>query len=257
MIPNAEALRALPATALLSFLGARRWFGAKGESPRAARVREVVPLAFGGAADAGERSTYALAIVEVELADGTSQRYQVPLGARHSALGTRHSADVGEPGPPQAVLTDVEETDATATIVDATEDPEFRRHLGEAFERGAVFAGDDVRLVIEPLSAECRVHPPASGGSPAESRLSAAEQSNTSVIYGDAAILKLFRRLERGEHPDVEIARFLTTRTTFRNTPELLGVIRLEDAGGSAVAGMLSRYVAGASDAWAHALQQR
>ena len=42
------------------------------------------------------------------------------------------------------------------------------------------------------------------------SRVGSAEQSNTSILYGDALILKLFRRLQPGENPDVEIGKFLT-----------------------------------------------
>ncbi|HET7564779.1 MAG TPA: phosphotransferase, partial [Gemmatimonadaceae bacterium] len=83
----------------------------------------------------------------------------------------------------------------------------------------------------------------------------AGEQSNTSIVYGDHAILKLFRRLEPGEHPDVEIGRFLTTRTNFHGTPALLGVITFEWDGAPSVAGMLQRFVPGAQDAWDYALR--
>ena len=50
---------------------------------------------------------------------------------------------------------------------------------------------------------------------PLPSRIGSAEQSNTSVIYGDALILKLFRRLQAGENPDVEIGKFLTEDGAF------------------------------------------
>ncbi|HEX5580510.1 MAG TPA: hypothetical protein VFX39_02965, partial [Gemmatimonadaceae bacterium] len=67
--------------------------------------------------------------------------------------------------------------------------------------------------------------------------------------------LKLYRKLEAGENPDVEITRFLTTRTHFRNTPALLGTVTFEEAGGGAtVAGMLQALVPGARDAWSVAL---
>ena len=42
------------------------------------------------------------------------------------------------------------------------------------------------------------------------SRVGSAEQSNSSILYGDALILKLFRRMQPGENPDVEIGKFLT-----------------------------------------------
>ena len=49
-----------------------------------------------------------------------------------------------------------------------------------------------------------------------ESRVGSAEQSNTSILYGDKLILKLFRRLQAGENPDVEIGRFLTEVGAFQ-----------------------------------------
>ena len=51
------------------------------------------------------------------------------------------------------------------------------------------------------------------------------EQSNTSLTYGDQFILKMFRRVEAGTHPDLEIGRFLTERARFPNTPPLLGAL--------------------------------
>ena len=50
-----------------------------------------------------------------------------------------------------------------------------------------------------------------------EPSLSKAEQSNSSIRYGDRLILKLFRRLQQGVNPEVEIGSFLTNRTAFRN----------------------------------------
>jgi maltose alpha-D-glucosyltransferase/alpha-amylase len=85
----------------------------------------------------------------------------------------------------------------------------------------------------------------------------AGEQSNSSVIYGDRAIFKLFRKLEPGINPDVEVTRFLTTRTSFRDTPELLAELGFEsELQGRSVAGMLTRFVAGAEDGWRYALGQ-
>jgi maltose alpha-D-glucosyltransferase/alpha-amylase len=106
-----------------------------------------------------------------------------------------------------------------------------------------------MRLLFEPLGdAAHRLE----GQRP---KVGSAEQSNTSIIYGDRAILKLFRRLEVGENPDVEIGRFLTTKTKFRGTPSLLGTIRLDSANGSSVSGILQEFVVGSRDAWAYALE--
>src|SRR6202044_1463015 len=53
------------------------------------------------------------------------------------------------------------------------------------------------------------------GEAPLAPRLSSAEQSNTSVIFGDKLILKLFRRQQSGPNPDTEIGSYLTEQTHF------------------------------------------
>ena len=62
-----------------------------------------------------------------------------------------------------------------------------------------------------------------------------AEQSNTSVVYGQSLILKLFRRLEDGMNPDLELGRFLGERAGFANTPPVAGALEYQRDGGEPV----------------------
>lgn len=215
---SADALRNIGSDRLARFLIARRWFGSKAGGSSTAQIEDVVPIVWPD----GDRA--AIAKVRVKLADGTEVSYQLPLVSRDNAGG----------------------------LLDATEDESFRRNLGQAFARvgGAEFR-DEAGLASWKVES---AGVPEVGEAP--SRLSGAEQSNTSIVYGEAAILKLFRRLEVGENPDVEIARFLTTRMSFRNTPELLGAIHFRTAEGTCSAGMLQRFMPGSVDAWSHALNR-
>ena len=89
----------------------------------------------------------------------------------------------------------------------------------------------------------------ASPGFP--SHRSSAEQSNTSIIYGNQFILKLFRRLQPGENPDVEIGRFLTEVAGFPHIPPFLGEISVTQPGGKkTTAAMLQGLVANRGDGW-------
>ena len=235
-----ERLRALGADALLPFLAGRRWFGAKGREPRDARVGAVVQLPW-------DNKRFVLTGLDVDFG-GRAERYQLPLGVRWQGLGASAADE------PRAVLARVESGEERGVLFDATEDATFRAELVRAFARGETFEATDpltgglLRWVIEPVGDGL--------AGDAATRLGAAEQSNTSIIVGDRAILKLFRRLEPGENPDVEIARFLATHTTFTGTPALLGDVRFEDERGSSGAGMLQRFVPGSGDAWHYALER-
>ncbi len=96
-------------------------------------------------------------------------------------------------------------------------------------------------------------------------RLLGAEQSNTSILYGNELLLKLYRRTERGLHPDVEIARHLTERAGYEHTPAFAGSLELtlEEGEGVAAAGveasrvvlgLMQRFVPNQGDAWEMAL---
>jgi maltose alpha-D-glucosyltransferase/alpha-amylase len=83
------------------------------------------------------------------------------------------------------------------------------------------------------------------------SRVGSAEQSNTSIIYGDQLILKLFRRLQPGENPDVEIGRFLTEVAHFPHIPPFLGEIAMTRPGWTkSTLAMLQGLVKNDGDGW-------
>jgi maltose alpha-D-glucosyltransferase/alpha-amylase len=89
------------------------------------------------------------------------------------------------------------------------------------------------------------------------SRIGSAEQSNTSILYGKQLILKLFRRLQPGENPDVEIGRFLTEVARFPRIPPFLGEITMIQANGEkTTVAMLQGLVANQGDGWQWFLEQ-
>ena len=83
-----------------------------------------------------------------------------------------------------------------------------------------------------------------------------AEQSNSSVVYDKRLVLKMFRRVEPGLNPDLEIGVFLMEKSSFRNVPPLAGYIEyLDEHGATSSLGMLQGYVANQGDAWQFTLQ--
>ena len=230
--PVLAALNELPGDALLSFLGRQRWFGAKGTAPSAARIADAIVMPWGNGA-------FAIARVSVHTTAG-EQTYQLPLAVRREV----------PPVPIQSII-GPSASDPRLTLYDAMHDAEFRAGLGDALASGVVVRGDATRRwTAEPTDAG------RSGGSGhAASTVGSAEQSNTSVIFGERAIFKLFRLLKPGIHPDVEVTRFLTTRARFPHTPALLASAWFDDGGELTVAGMLQQFFPGAADAWSYTLE--
>ncbi len=89
------------------------------------------------------------------------------------------------------------------------------------------------------------------------SRVGSAEQSNTSILYGDRLILKFFRRIQPGENPDVEIGRFLTESAHFPSVAPFYGEISITPVNGEkTTVAMMQGLVANQGDGWEWYLQQ-
>ncbi|MFH1025392.1 MAG: maltose alpha-D-glucosyltransferase [Nitrospirota bacterium] len=82
-----------------------------------------------------------------------------------------------------------------------------------------------------------------------------AEQSNTAILYGNKLFFKLFRRLDEGMNPDLEVGRFLTERALFPQVPPFAGAIEYRVSGTEPVViGILQAYVHNQGDAWTYAI---
>jgi maltose alpha-D-glucosyltransferase/alpha-amylase len=81
------------------------------------------------------------------------------------------------------------------------------------------------------------------------------EQSNTSIIYENKLFFKLFRRLEEGVNPELEIVRFLTEKASFPNVPPFAGAIEFRKNGSEPIViGILQAFVPNQGDAWKYTL---
>jgi maltose alpha-D-glucosyltransferase/alpha-amylase len=88
-----------------------------------------------------------------------------------------------------------------------------------------------------------------------EAALSVAEQSNNSVVFGERLILKVFRRLEEGMNPELEVGRFLTEKTNFAQIAPLAGSLEYRrDSGEPISLAVLQGYVPNQGDAWQYTL---
>ncbi len=260
------AARTSLAEVIPGYLRNQRWFRAKARRIKGAQIVDAVPFAAAGPATAADRvepgqgraragrrgqdeAVVYLTFVQVEYTEGDAQTYVLPLA---EASGERAETLCRER--PGAVLARVQARggEATGVVYDAFADRGLALALlgetaGRRRQRG--MAGEVVGL---PTAALRRLLP--SGEAPPEPSVLKAEQSNTSVVYDERLILKLFRQLEAGVHPDVEINTFLTERG-FPHTPALAGVLEYRPERGAPTSlGMLQAYVENQGDAWQYTL---
>jgi trehalose synthase-fused probable maltokinase len=239
----------LPAQ-LPAYLKGQRWFGAKAREVRATEVVDFVTL---------ERDElHALVVVvKVEYEGGGADLYSLPLVVTKHADPKKDPGSnlKGEPGAPGAVLTVSGRGGGEAiTLTDALKNETFLSFLLDAIERGLVFTGEVGELVTSRTHGLSMQETGAAGS--LRPRAITAEQSNSSVAYGDRLILKFFRRLEEGVNPDLEVGGFLTEKAHYQHTPQLLGALEYREAHGLGMTqGILQGFVPNQGDAWQYTMK--
>jgi 1,4-alpha-glucan branching enzyme len=199
---------------LIEWLPRQRWFQGKDRVPTAVDVVDSATLL----------SLARWLLTDVTYADGTVERYQLVLVPGDDA--DDHALRTTVDGLPWA--------DATADAV----------VLGE-LARIAASGG----AVTTDTGAQLQGTPRADREIPADGRTLGVEQSNTSVVFGDDAIFKLFRRLEPGRNPDTELTTALTEAGS-ADVPEQIGALTLHTDGEGTELGVVARFVADGRDAW-------
>jgi len=228
--------------ALPNYMRARRWFGGKARQIATTQVQSAIPLRYGGA-------TAYLTLVRVTYAEGGAETYVLPLtfaNAEHSAALLR---DV-----PHAVVAGVAPGAGDDGILfDPLYDPAFCTALLELLATEAHIPSSDGDLIASTTRAFERLG--GSGDAPLTPTVSTAEQSNTSIIFGQRLIMKLFRRLEPGLNPELEIGRFLTERSDFAHIPLLAGALEYRRGGVPMSLALLQGFVPNRGDAWYYTLE--
>jgi trehalose synthase-fused probable maltokinase len=233
------------------YLKGQRWFGAKARELRGTEVVDFITLERDGL-------NALIVMVKVEYEGGGADLYSVPLVVSKDP----GSNLTGEPGAPaaggantSAVLTVSGRAGGEAvTLTDALKNETFLSVLLDAIERGLVFIGQAGELVTSRTHALSMQETGAAGS--LRPRAITAEQSNSSVAYGDRLMLKFFRRLEEGVNPDLEVGGFLTEKAHYQHTPQLLGALEYRGVRGLRMTqGILQGFVPNQGDAWQYTMK--
>ena len=208
---------------LVRWLPEQRWFAGKGRTIRDLAVESSAVLSEGSHDDVQIRHL----LLRVDSEDGGSDRYQLLLGSRTGEV-------------PQRLAHAVIGTADNATVYDAVHDSDATEALLHH-----LVAGDLTETIRFTRASEDLAE-----GKP--SRLMGAEQSNTSIVYADDYILKMFRRLQPGLNPDLEVTRALADAGSPHVAPPLAW-LEGEVDGQPTTLGMMQCFLRNASDGWAMA----
>ncbi len=217
---------------LPAYLNSCRWFGAKARKIREMRIIEQIAMAENAAQ---------FWLLQVDYTDGAPDIYSLPV-----QMATGPAADALVRTSSQAVIARLGAQ--RAVLYDAMWDADFRDKLFQLMTRGAILKGRSGQLIgvtSNLLAQEPNENRPSS-------QVLAAEQSNSSMLFGNRFFLKLYRKLEDGVNPDVEMTRFLSERRQFAHVPAFAGAIEYRRPGEEpTVVALMQAAVANESDAWA------
>ncbi|WP_419800880.1 maltose alpha-D-glucosyltransferase [Mucilaginibacter sp.] len=240
-LPLKEALETLENKILPNYLKQVCWFDSETKRVDNIKITDVAEV------PTQETSVYFL-LIEVAYHDGFPEKFQLPVAFG----GQPFSAKIRETCP-DAIIAKLLLNGEEGILYDAIYGTELQMavlelaanhhtvhlHKSELFFKGS-------KSLKNHLNETEKIKP----------RVLSAPQLNTLVIYDQVFCVKIFRKLDYVINSDLEIIRFLTSHTNFRNTPALEGSIEWKFENGNMVLGMIQEVVQSNSDGWTYMLDR-
>jgi maltose alpha-D-glucosyltransferase/alpha-amylase len=224
---------------LPAFLPTQRWFGGK------ARRIESTSVIDWGIFDA---SRSALALITVKYESGKPDIYLVPLGMSFGTAAVEIKERFAG-----ALLSPVTSPQGEGVLRDGLfRDEALSALLASIADSGTIETKHGIIRGL-PSTAFASLR---GDGVDLRPRRSSAEQSNSSIFFGDRLIMKVFRRQQPGVNPDTEIGKYLTEQTSFRNTAPFGGSIDYQSGSDTYTLAMLQGLVANEGDGWQWTLDE-
>ncbi len=223
-----EIRRCVDEEDLRDWVQQQRWYASKARTVAGIEIVESITLR--------EDPLLVLALVETRFGTGIHELYQLPLAIRPPSDVPRGDS--------------IAHTDDWA-VYDALAEPEQALELMRRIAAGDEIETDDGRFSFHPFdTSENRDLAEAS-----KVRLMGVEQSNSSVVFDERIVLKVFRKLEPGVNPELEMLRFLTYRG-FPNIAPLHGWYDYEGQAFAATLGVAQAFLPDAIGGWELALDE-
>ncbi|MGK2904757.1 MAG: maltose alpha-D-glucosyltransferase [Desulfuromonadales bacterium] len=223
---------------LPNYLPQQRWYGGKARKIRKITIDDCIPLSR-------EAGATVLTLLVVTYQEGADELYILPLAFQPMELDQSEK----EPDLPRGSMAWLTMPKTEGSIYEAIFSEQFGRDLLAVIAGRKRMTGGRGRLhaaasrVVTQLwqDQETTLMP----------KLLGAEQSNSSIRYGEQFIFKLYRRTAAGIHPDVEIVRYLTEKEDFAHIPTYAGSLEYRrEEGESIVLGLMQHYIPNQGDAW-------
>jgi maltose alpha-D-glucosyltransferase/alpha-amylase len=131
------------------------------------------------------------------------------------------------------------------TLLDVATDQIFIGLFLRNLSQNLVVEENNLRLEFKSTSllSEYTVKEPA--------RIRAIEQSNSTALVDNQYVAKIYRQLETGTNPEIELGHYLTEVARFAHAPALLGSVELVEGDSRSTLGVLHAYVENQGDGWA------
>ena len=224
-----EFVKVFSSDILENYIINKRWYGGKASTLKYIDVVDYFKIT-------SKKNTYYGVMLEVNFKEAFYQHYFMPL-----AFMSKDELDTN------TVIAPVKMANQEGFLVDALHQEDFRKLLYDNILKSK--SNKEQKLIFHKGSAvELEEYQ--------SSRFMGLEQSNTSIIFNDAHVLKIFRRIYVSTNPDYEISRFLTERMNFPNSPAYSGSINLTLSEGNITIGLMQELVVNQGDAWKFILEQ-
>ena len=219
---------------LPGYLKTCRWFGGKSRVIQNISIVNKVKIPV-------KNLPAMLITFEINYNDGLPEIYQLPLGF----ISQKKEEEYREV-PNKGIIAKLEVEGKDGYLFDAVYSESFRNVLFRNIRKGRRLKSGKGNLVFYHGENELEGEPKI-----IHSKILNAEQSNTSLIFENKYFLKLYRKLDDTINPDLEITRYLTEKTEYKNSPRFVGAIEYEaEKKNIIVLGMMQDLIPNQGDAW-------
>lgn len=224
-----DFLKDFSADILENYIVRKRWYGGKSSTLKYIEVQDYFRIA-------SKDNNYYGVLLEVNYKEAFFQNYFMPI-----AFMAKEELDTG------TTIAAVTLNGVDGYLVDALHQEDFRRLMFENMIRQQ--SSRDIKVKFHKGESMDEIEYKSS-------RFMGVEQSNTSIIYNDRYVMKIFRRIYISTNPDYEISRFLTERMHFEYSPDYKGSINVNLGEEDITLALMQELVPNQGDAWQFMLEE-